>query len=192
MITLLKQGVPIPLCEVEIVDTNDNFLPHDGKTSGELVMRTPWLTESYYKEPEKTKELWRNGWLHSGDVATIDEEGYVVITDRLKDVIKTGGEWVSSLLLESFISQHEAVSEIAVIAIPDSKWGERPLAVVVLKPEFKGKITTDNIKEFMSKFVKEGKINSYAIPDRIEIVDSIPKTSAYKINKVDLRKQYGG
>ncbi len=113
-------------------------------------------------------------------------------TTVIKDVIKTGGEWVSSLLLESLISQHEAVSEVAVIAIPDSKWGERPLAVVVLKPEFKGKITTDNIKEFMSKFVKEGKINSYAIPDRIEIVDSIPKTSAFKISKVDLRKQYGG
>ena len=187
---LVKTGVPFPLCEVEIMDNNDNFLPHDGKTNGELVIRTPWLTESYYKDPERTKELWRKGWLHSGDVANIDEEGYVMITDRLKDVIKTGGEWVSSLMLESLISQHEAVNESAVIGIPDVKWGERPLALVVLKPEYKGKVTSDDIKTFMTKFVKEGKISSYSIPDRIEIVESIQKTSVGKINKIALKKQY--
>jgi fatty-acyl-CoA synthase len=189
---LVKTGVPFPLCEVEIMDNNDNFLPHDGKTNGELVIRTPWLTESYYKDPERTKELWRKGWLHSGDVANIDEEGYVMITDRLKDVIKTGGEWVSSLMLESLISQHEAVNESAVIGIPDVKWGERPLALVVLKPEYKGKVTSDDIKTFMTKFVKEGKISSYSIPDRIEIVESIQKTSVGKINKIALKKQYAG
>jgi fatty-acyl-CoA synthase len=189
---LVKTGVPFPLSEVEIVDGNDNFLPHDGKTNGELVIRTPWLTESYYKEPERTKELWRKGWLHSGDVANIDEEGYVLITDRIKDVIKSGGEWVSSLMLESLISQHEAVSEAAVIGVSDQKWGERPLALVVLKPQYKDKITGNDIKVFMKKFVEEGKLHSYAVPDRVEIVETIAKTSVGKINKVALKKQYAG
>ncbi len=189
---LVKTGVPFPLCEVEIVDGNDKFLPHDGKTNGELVIRTPWLTESYYKEPERTKELWRKGWLHSGDVANIDEEGYVLITDRIKDVIKSGGEWVSSLMLESLVSQHEAVSEVAVIGVLDQKWGERPLALVVLKPQYKDKITANDIKVFMKKFVEEGKLHSYAVPDRIEIVETIAKTSVGKINKVALKKQYAG
>ncbi len=189
---LVKTGVPFPLSEVEIVDGNDNFLPHDGKTNGELVIRTPWLTESYYKEPEKTKELWRKGWLHSGDVANIDEEGYVLITDRIKDVIKSGGEWVSSLMLESLISQHEAVSEAAVIGVSDQKWGERPLALVVLKPQYKDKITGNDIKVFMKKFVEKGQLHSYAVPDRVEIVETIAKTSVGKINKVALKKQYAG
>ncbi len=189
---LIKTGVPFPLVEVEIVDSNDDFLPHDGKTNGELVIRTPWLTEAYYKEPERTKELWRKGWLHSGDVASIDEEGYVLITDRIKDVIKTGGEWISSLMLENLISQHEAVSEAAVIGVSNEKWGERPLALVVVKPQYKNKITGDDIKAFMNKFVEQGKLNSYAIPDRVEIVETIAKTSVGKINKVALKKQYAG
>jgi fatty-acyl-CoA synthase len=189
---LIKTGVPFPLSEVEVVDSNDNFLPHDGKTNGELVIRTPWLTEAYYKEPERTKELWRKGWLHSGDVASIDEQGYVLITDRIKDVIKTGGEWVSSLMLENLISQHEAVTEAAVIGVANEKWGERPLALVVLKPPYKGKITGDDIKAFMNKFVETGKLKGYEIPDRIEIVETIQKTSVGKINKVALKKQYAG
>jgi fatty-acyl-CoA synthase len=189
---LIKTGVPFPLSEVEVVDSNDNFLPHDGKTNGELVIRTPWLTEAYYKEPERTKELWRKGWLHSGDVASIDEQGYVLITDRIKDVIKTGGEWVSSLMLENLISQHEAVTEAAVIGVANEKWGERPLALVVLKPQYKGKITGDDIKAFMNKFVETGKLKGYEIPDRIEIVETIQKTSVGKINKVALKKQYAG
>ncbi len=188
---LIKTGVPFPLCEVEIVD-DGKFLPHDGKATGELVIRTPWLTEAYYKDPERSKDLWRNGWLHSGDVASIDKEGYVVITDRLKDVIKSGGEWISSLTLEDCISQHEAVHEVAVIGVTNEIWGERPLALVVLKPKYKDKITGDDIKTFMRKFVEEGKLDSYAIPGHIEIVEAIPKTSVGKINKVALRKQYAG
>lgn len=187
---LIKTGVPFPLCEVEVVDTDDKALPHDGKTTGELVIRTPWLTESYYKEPERTKELWRNGWLHSGDVASIDNEGYVLISDRLKDVIKSGGEWISSLMLENLISQHEAVSEAAVIGIADQKWGERPLALVILKPDYKGKVTGDAIRTFLKKFVEQKKLDSYAVPERIEIVEAIEKTSVGKINKVALKKHY--
>ena len=186
----IKAGLPIPFAEVGIVDAEGNFLPHDGKTTGELVMRTPWLTEAYFKDPERTKELWRDGWLHGGDVAYIDEEGYVQITDRLKDVIKSGGEWISSLDLENFVSQHEAVSETAAIGAPDEKWGERPLILVVLKPGYAGKVTGDDIKAFLKKFVDEGRMPKYGLPDRIEIVEAIPKTSVGKINKIALRKQY--
>ncbi|MEM3786132.1 MAG: fatty acid--CoA ligase, partial [Nitrososphaeria archaeon] len=129
---LLKTGIPAHLCEADIVDPlTDEFLAHDGKTTGELVVRTPSLTQGYFKDPERTKFLWRKGWLHTGDVAYIDKEGYVNITDRLKDVIKSGGEWISSLTLENLISQHPSVSEVAVIGMPDEKWGERPIAFIV-------------------------------------------------------------
>jgi fatty-acyl-CoA synthase len=148
------------------------------------------LTQSYYKDPEKTAVLWQDGWLHGGDVAYIDPDGYVQLTDRLKDVIKTGGEWVSSLDMENMASQHPAVSEAAVIGIPDAKWGERPLVVLVLKADFKGKITAEDIKQYMKKMADEGKIPKYGIPERYEFVDALPRTSVGKINKVELRKAF--
>ncbi len=187
---LIKTGLPLPLAEMKVVDAQGNELPHDGKSTGELVMRVPYLTESYFKDPEKTKELWRDGWLHGGDVAYIDEEGYVQITDRMKDVIKTGGEWISSLDLESLTSQFAGVSEAAAIGIPDEKWGERPMMVVVLKPEFKGKVSADDLKQFLKKFADEGRLPKYGIPDKYVLVDAIPKTSVGKINKIELRKMY--
>lgn len=187
---LIKTGLPLPLAELKVVDSQGNELPHDGKSTGELVMRVPYLTESYFKDPEKTKELWRDGWLHGGDVAYIDEEGYVQITDRMKDVIKTGGEWISSLDLESLTSQFAGVSEAAAIGIPDEKWGERPMMVVVLKPEFKGKVSADDLKQFLKKFADEGRLPKYGIPDKYVFVDAIPKTSVGKINKIELRKMY--
>jgi fatty-acyl-CoA synthase len=187
---LIKTGLPLPLAEMKVVDAQGNELPHDGKSTGELVMRVPYLTESYFKDPEKTKELWRDGWLHGGDVAYIDEEGYVQITDRMKDVIKTGGEWISSLDLESLTSQFAGVSEAAAIGIPDEKWGERPMMVVVLKPEFKGKVSADDLKQFLRKFADEGRIPKYGVPDKYAFVDAIPKTSVGKINKIELRKMY--
>ena len=104
----VKTGLPAPLVKVQVVDASGKALPCDGRSTGELVMRAPWLTASYYKDPEKSKDLWRDGWLHSGDVAYIDNQGYVQITDRLKDVIKTGGEWVSSIDLENLVSMHPA------------------------------------------------------------------------------------
>lgn len=187
---LIKTGVPFAFCEVKIMDPMGNFQPHDGKATGELVLRTPSITETYYKDPERTKELWRDGWMHTGDIALIDEEGYVQITDRLKDVIKTGGEWISSIDLENITSDHEAVSEAAAIGVPDQKWGERPVIVAVLKPEFKDKVTSDDLKGYMQKFVDDGKIPKYGLPDRFELVDEIPKTSVGKINKVALREKY--
>ncbi len=185
-----KTGLPLPLCRIEIVDPMDQPLPHDGVTSGEIVARAPWLTESYLKDPKRTGELWKNGWLHTGDIATVDENGYFMITDRLKDIIKTGGEWISSVKLENLACQHDAVGEAAAIGIPDPKWDERPIILAVLKPGFEGKATGEDIRDFMRGFVEKGEIPKYALPDRVEIVKEIPKTSVGKINKVDLRNKF--
>ena len=187
---IIKTGKPLPLAEVEVVDGNGNILPHDGASAGEVVMRSPWLTQSYFKAPDKTRQLWRNGWLHSGDVGYIEESGYLQITDRIKDVIKSGGEWVSSLDLENMMSQHEAVLESAAIGIPDEKWGERPLMVITLKPEHAGKITEDELKQFMLKFAEKGNLPKYGVPDRYVFVEAIPKTSVGKLDKKVLRKSY--
>ncbi len=185
-----KTGLPAILVDVEIVDANDKPLPHDGKTAGEVVFRAPWLTKEYFKDPDKTKELWRNGWLHSGDVGIIDQSGYLQITDRIKDVIKTGGEWVSSLDLENVLSQHPAVFECAAIGISDSKWGERPLMIVTLKDEWKGKNLSKELHEFMKNAALEGKFPKYGVPEHFEFVDVIPKTSVGKIDKKEIRKKY--
>ena len=187
---IIKTGKPIPLAEVEVVDVEGNILPHDGVSTGEVVMRSPWLTRTYFKAPAKTEELWRNGWLHSGDVGYIGEDGYLQITDRIKDVIKSGGEWVSSLDLENLLSQHEAVLESAAIGVPDEKWGERPLMIVTLKPEFQGKVDESELKAFMKKGAEQGKLPKYGVPDRYVFTDAIPKTSVGKLDKKVLRKQY--
>jgi fatty-acyl-CoA synthase len=187
---VIKTGKPIPLVEIGLFDPVGNPLPHDGKTVGEVCMRAPWLTAGYHKDPERSAELWRNGWLHSGDVGYIDREGYLQITDRIKDVIKSGGEWISSLDLENFLSQHEAVLESAAIGVPDDKWGERPLLFVVLKPEFKGKVTPDDLKLFMAAFAEQGRLPKYAVPERFELVDAIPKTSVGKLDKKVLRQKH--
>lgn len=187
---IIKTGKPLPLAEVEVVDANDNILPHDGVSTGEVVMRSPWLTRSYFKAPDKTQELWRSGWLHSGDVGYIDEGGYLQITDRIKDVIKSGGEWVSSLDLENLMSQHEAVLESAAIGAPDEKWGERPLMIITLKPDYQDQVTEEELKQFMQKFAEQGKLPKYGVPDRYVFVDTIPKTSVGKLDKKVLRKTY--
>jgi fatty-acyl-CoA synthase len=185
-----RTGRPAPNVYLQIWDPEGNALPHDGQSTGEVVVRTPWLTQGYTKDAEKSEELWQNGWLHTGDIGYVDEEGYLQITDRLKDVIKTGGEWISSLTLEDIISQHEAVSESAAIGVPDEKWGERPLVLVVLKESHKGKVTEDELREFFMKFVDAGEIPKYGVPNRVQVVDEIPKTSVGKISKKDIRSQY--
>lgn len=180
-----KTGIPIPLVELKIVNEDGQPLPHDGKSVGEIVVRTPWLTEGYFKEPEKSAELWKGGYLHTGDVAYVDEQNYVKITDRIKDVIKTGGEWVSSLELENLISKHSAVSEVAVVGIPDDVWTERPHAMIVLK---EGEtVDKSDIQEFLQQFVQNGTINKWTVPDSISFVEAIPKTSVGKIDKKKIR-----
>jgi fatty-acyl-CoA synthase len=189
---IVKTGLPIPLVEFDIVDPEGHPLAHDGVTTGEVVMRAPWLTQSYFKAPDKSRELWRNGWLHSGDVGHIDSEGYLQVTDRIKDVIKSGGEWISSLDLENILSQHEAVLESAVIGVPDEKWGERPMALVVLREESNGKVEAVDLEAYFLKFTENGQIPKYGVPNKIMIVDAIAKTSVGKIDKKNLRLQYGG
>ncbi len=185
-----KTGLPVPNVKLEIVDMDGNPVPHDGQTAGEVVVRSPWLTQGYIKDEEKSAELWANGWLHTGDIGIIDSEGYLKITDRLKDVIKTGGEWVSSLELEDIISQHEAVAEVAVVGVADDKWGERPLAMVVLRDGFQEKISGTDIQDFCMTFVDKGQIPKYGVPSKIVLDAEIPKTSVGKISKKDIRAQY--
>ena len=187
---LKRAGLPVPLVQMEIMDESGRKLPHDGKSIGEVVTRAPWLTEGYFKKPKESEQLWRYGWLHTGDIGYIDEGGYLYLTDRVKDVIKTGGEWISSLKLEDLISEHKAVAEAGVIGMPDEKWGERPMAVVVPKPEYKDKISPEDIREFLQKFVEDGTILKWAIPDRIEFVAQLPHTVVGKVDKKVLRKQY--
>ncbi len=155
------------------------------------MVRSPWATAGYYKDIEQSRGLWRGGWLHTGDVANIDASGYIQITDRLKDVIKTGGEWISSLDLENMMSLHDAVQEAAAIGVPDAKWGERPLMVVALKPQFRDNgVSVEVLKQFMKACAQEGRIPKYGVPDTYEIVEAIPKTSVGKIDKKELRRMY--
>lgn len=183
-----KTGLPLPLVELRVVDEEMNDLPHDGKTPGEVVVRAPWLTQGYLKDPRNSEALWHGGYLHTGDIGVIDAEGYLKITDRLKDVIKTGGEWISSLELEDLILKHPAVAEAAVVGIPDPKWGERPLALVVAKPD--RPVDEAAIRTWLKDFADQGIISKWGIPDRVLFVDTIPKTSVGKLNKKAMREQY--
>lgn len=185
----VKTGVAVPLVDIQIVDPEGKPLPHDSVTKGEVVARAPWLTQSYFKEPEKGNDLWEGGWLHTGDVASMDPDQTLVIKDRIKDVIKTGGEWLSSLDLENLISQHPAVAAAAVVGVPDDKWGERPHALVTLKPGAQASL--EDIQGHLQQFVDNGEINKWAIPAQIDFVDDIPKTSVGKINKKLIRDQLG-
>ena len=183
-------GRPVPFVSLRIVDENMNDMPHDGKSQGEIVVRSPWLTQGYVNDPENSAELWAGGWLHTGDIGVIDENGYLKITDRIKDVIKTGGEWISSLDLEGLVLQHPGVAECAVIGIEDAKWGERPLALVVKKPD--GEVDAESIRELVADYAEKGIISRYGIPENIKFVDSLPRTSVGKLDKKVMRAEHGG
>ncbi|HRL94017.1 MAG TPA: fatty acid--CoA ligase [Pseudomonas sp.] len=181
----IKAGVPVPMVETAIMTADGRFLPHDGEAQGELVLRAPWLTQGYFREPQKGEELWEHGWLHTGDVATLDGMGFIDIRDRIKDVIKTGGEWISSLELEDLISRHPAVREVAVVGIADPQWGERPFALLVLREG--AELDARGLKEHLKPFVEQGHINKWAIPTQIALVTDIPKTSVGKLDKKRIR-----
>ncbi|XOB91415.1 fatty acid--CoA ligase [Pseudomonadota bacterium 24LQ007] len=183
----VKTGKAVPMVELEIVDPDGKPVPHDGEAKGEVVARAPWLTQSYFKQPDKGEELWQGGWLHTGDVASMEPDNTLTIKDRIKDVIKTGGEWLSSLDLENMISQHPAVAGAAVVGVPDEKWGERPYALITLKPG--ESISEQDIKQHLQQFVDSGDINKWAIPEQMRFVEDIPKTSVGKINKKLIRDQ---
>ena len=179
-------GRPIPLVELRLVDEQMNEVAHDGEQVGELVVRTPWLTQGYLKDQRNSENLWRGGYLHTGDVANIDRDNYVTITDRIKDVIKTGGEWLSSLELEDAISLYPGVAEVAVIGRQDSKWGERPLALVVPKEGVEAP-TPRQIIRHLSHFIEKGLLSKQAMLLKMKLVDAIDKTSVGKIDKKNLR-----
>ncbi|MBD9484988.1 fatty acid--CoA ligase [Pseudomonas sp. PDM14] len=181
----IKAGVPVPMVEAALMGPDGSLLPADGETQGELVLRAPWLTMGYFNEPQKSAELWEHGWLHTGDVATLDDFGFIDIRDRIKDVIKTGGEWLSSLELEDLISRHPAVREVAVVGIADPQWGERPFALLVLRDG--QQLDAKGLKEHLKPFVEQGHINKWAIPSQIAVVTDIPKTSVGKLDKKRIR-----
>ena len=180
-----KAGIPVPLVDLRIVDENMHDVAHDGIATGEVVVRAPWLTQGYLHDPGASAALWAGGYLHTGDIGNIDAGGYLRVTDRIKDVIKTGGEWISSLALEDIIALHPTVSEVAVIGITDAKWGERPLPLVVRQAG--SEVSEAEIIELVAARSRTGDISRYAVPDRVSFVESIARTSVGKINKKQLR-----
>ena len=185
-----KAGRTLPLVDLRVVDENMEDVPHDGHATGEVVVRAPWLTQAYLKDADASQQLWRGGYLHTGDIGTIDADGYLKVTDRIKDVIKSGGEWISSLTLEDIVSQHPNVNEVAAIGVPDEKWGERPMLLVVLDSDLENAVSEDQIKALVQAQADKGVISPWAVPDRIQFVDAIEKTSVGKINKKRLREKY--
>jgi fatty-acyl-CoA synthase len=186
----VKTGRPIPLVDIRIVDLDMNDVPHDGAATGEIVVRAPWLTQGYFDNPEASETLWHGGYMHTNDVANMNAEGYLQITDRMKDLIKTGGEWISTLQLEDLIMHAPGVKEAAVIAIKDDKWGERPMALIVRDWQAPESPTENDIKSFLGGYVDKGVISKYGVPQSILFVDELERTSVGKLNKKALRERY--
>lgn len=186
-----RAGVPIPLVDIQIVDSEMTPQPRDGRSAGEIVARAPWLTQGYFKDDRNSQILWEGGYLHTNDVGVFHPDGTLQVTDRIKDVIKSGGEWVSSIEIEDLISQHKSVSEVAVIGIADTRWGERPLAIVVAKTDCADDLCEYSIQTFLEAFCERGTISKWAVPARIIFADAIEMTSVGKIDKKALRIRYG-
>jgi len=184
-----RAGRPVGLVQIRTVDDAMNDVPRDGVSVGEIVVRAPWLTHGYLHDQASSEKLWAGGWLHTGDIGMIGPDGYLKITDRLKDVIKTGGEWVSSVELEDMLLQMPQIAEAAVIGIPDPKWSERPLAIVVLRPD--DTVETEQVRTHLMGFVSRGLLSKFGVPERVIVTDDIPKTSVGKIDKKLLRRLYG-
>jgi fatty-acyl-CoA synthase len=177
-------GMPVPGMQVRIRGDDGEEVSRDGEAMGELQVRSPWVADEYHNRPEATHEgFTEDGWLRTGDIATIDEWGYIDIVDRTKDVIKSGGEWISSVDLENELMAHDAVSEAAVIAVSHEKWQERPLACVVLHQE--ADASEEELREHL-----ETDFPSWWLPDAVEFIDSIPRTSTEKFDKRRLRERY--
>ncbi len=187
----LKTGNPVPMVDLKTVDKSMTEMPRDGVTTGEVVVRAPWLNAEYLKRPDDTRVLWEGDYLHTGDVGHIDAAGTLVITDRMKDVIKSGGEWVSSLELESLSSAVEGVADVAAIGIPDEKWGERPLLLIVARDGVEEDAIIDGIVAAAHAAVASGKMSKWAVPEQFRFVDEIFKTSVGKVDKKRLRAEFG-
>ncbi|TDS15382.1 fatty-acyl-CoA synthase [Maribacter caenipelagi] len=178
-----KQGIEFPGIEMRIIGDDGKVAPRDGKTMGELQVKGAWVIKSYFKTNSRDN-FTKDGWFRTGDVSTIDANGYMEITDRTKDLIKSGGEWISSVALELALMSHVNIREAAVIAIPDEKWSERPLATLVLADKDKN-ISSEELKEFLAK-----DFASYQIPDNYVVIDEVPKTSVGKFDKKEIRRLY--
>ena len=181
---LARHGLSIAGVDIRIVDAEGVEIPWDGSTMGELQTRGPWVTSGYYNDP-RGDESFSDGWFRTGDVATIDPEGYMQIMDRTKDLVKSGGEWISSVDLENAIMAHPKVMEAAVIAVFHPKWQERPLACIAPLEQYRGEISKQEILDFLA-----GKITKWWLPDDIVFIDAVPKTSVGKFNKRVLREQF--
>jgi fatty-acyl-CoA synthase len=179
-----KQGYAVALVDQRHVDDDGRVLPWDGKQMGELQVRGPWVASSYFENPEGADKFTPDGWFRTGDIVTIDSEGYIHITDRSKDVIKSGGEWISTQALENALMSHPSVLEAAVFAAEHEKWGERPLAAVVLKPGF-----TATPAELAAHL--ENRFAKWWMPDGYLFIDQVPRTSTGKFKKLELRARYG-
>jgi fatty-acyl-CoA synthase len=177
------QGIASPLVEVRIVDPEGAELPWNGEARGELQARGPWVAAGYYNDERSSESFTEDGWLRTGDVATITPEGYIRLVDRTKDVVKSGGEWISSVELENEIMAHPKVREAAVIGLPDERWGERPCACVV--PEPGADLDGDELRDFL-----EGRVAHWWIPERVEFIEEVPKTSVGKFSKKTLRERF--
>jgi fatty-acyl-CoA synthase len=171
--------------DMRIVDDAGHVQPWDGKAVGEIQVRGPWVTSGYYNNPAGAAQFTEDGWFRTGDVASIDPDGYVQITDRTKDLIKSGGEWISSVDMESTIMGHPKVLEAAVIAVPHDKWVERPLACVVPKPEWKGRLTKQEILDYLAP-----RVAKWWLPDDVTFIEAVPKTSVGKFDKKVLRERF--
>jgi fatty-acyl-CoA synthase len=181
MIYRAKTGRVVPGVELRIVDDAGEVVPHDGESVGEIEVRGPWITASYYNT--EAPEKFHDGWLRTGDVGNIDARNYVQITDRSKDVIKSGGEWISSVELETLLVGHPSVAEAAVVGVPDERWAERPLALVVLKQG--ASATPDELRAFLAP-----KVARWWLPERWTFVEELPKTSVGKLDKKLIRSEY--
>ena len=181
-------GVPVPLVDVRIRSDDGSDAPWDGKTMGEIQVRGPFITGSYHEVPVTEDKFTADGWLRTGDVATMDELAYVRITDRTKDLIKSGGEWISSVDLENALMAHPAIAEAAVIAIPDEKWSERPLACIAFKPGQGAALS--NLGEALAAHLMQHGFAKWQLPDRYEVIDAVPRTSTGKFWKLKLRERF--
>ena len=183
-----KTGQPTVLVDLRVVDADMNDIPRGGSVTGEIIMRTPWLTQGYTGNNEASNELWKGGYLHTGDVGYLDHQGTLHITDRMKDVIKSGGEWISSIKLEDIVSNCEGICEVAAIGIVNERWGERPLILAVKSDSA---VNVDDVQSAIQTEVEQGRLTKWAIPERIEFIDELPKTSVGKIDKKRLRTLFG-
>ena len=180
----LRAGIPIPLVDIRVVNKEGNEVKNDGKEIGEIIVRSPWLTRVYVKDPEGTQKLWKDDWMHTGDLAVVDKYGVVSIVDREKDAVKSGGEFIPTVVIEDAISTYPGVGEVAVIGKPDPKWQERPVAFISGLKELDEK----KMRDHLMKFVDSGRIAKFWIPDEFRLVDSFQKTSTGKIDKKVLRE----